>query len=96
MAHQFKVGDKARIVATALGEPSIRAYVGLEVVVQMLAPPAYDYRVLTLTGDSILVLSCELSPLLDPGCESFLQSMRDFAAKERPPMEILKQMFGEA
>jgi hypothetical protein len=36
-----------------------------------------------------------LAPLTDPGCESFLQAMRDYANKQRTPVDVLRELHGE-
>jgi hypothetical protein len=105
----FKVGQRVRIVcslhvldgqeATVSGVVSGRRLRYKTGLMEGPFPVMYRLRVGDLTnfpdGRFIAALPSELAPLTDPGCESFLQAMRDYASKQRTPVDVLRELHGE-
>jgi hypothetical protein len=96
----FKVGQRVRIVAQ--GDDSQRLWgrvIGREGVVVLLVHPRYhDKLAVRIDGDAHEYWgfrASSLAPLTDPGCESFLQAMRDYANKQRTPVDVLRELHGE-
>jgi hypothetical protein len=106
----FKVGQRVRIVANhALHEPKeigdmpvghegviVRAHPDVLAAWIVRIPDLFchgDYG--DMAPDEWGCYESELRPLTDPGCESFLQAMRDYANKQRTPVDVLRELHGE-
>jgi hypothetical protein len=105
----FRVGQKVRIVAnhaTADGDLG-NIPIGHEGIIVRAHEVAGAWIVRTPTcvypspsncgcaDDEWGCYESELQPLTDPGCESFLQAMHDYANKQRTPVDVLRELHGE-
>jgi hypothetical protein len=93
----FKVGQRVRLIRQ--NPASIARWgnvIGREATVVEVPGWKADCRVL-VDGDPVPFNSQfdHLAPLTDPGCESFLQAMRDYANKQRTPVDVLRELHGE-
>jgi hypothetical protein len=102
----FKVGQRVRVIravnyphligreATVIGgltqgrSDLIGAYAGYPVDID-------GFGAISQSGVQIVSPPDWLAPLTDPGCESFLQAMRDYANKQRTPVDVLRELHGE-
>jgi hypothetical protein len=96
----FKVGQRVRIVGCT--EQYWLQMNGREATVigpLNPAPPSASgmpaYRIRIDGGVDAWAQPRYLAPLTDPGCESFLQAMRDYANKQRTPVDVLRELHGE-
>lgn len=97
---RFKPGDRVRVKCP----PS--DFHGREVTIKCPWPAYWASRMddkrsgeswAFVESEYLRLFSDELEPVTprDEKADEFIRSMRSFAEKNRPPMEVLKELFGE-